>query len=91
VAVVSKGHTQSNPNNHKPLLPAFFALAHLAFIASDLAFLTAAESFFLAFFAGLADGAVPLIFAHLANCAALILALPAALTLFLLGASYSAT
>ena len=48
------------------LFPAFLALAHLAFIASDLAFLTAAEILFLGFFAGLAQGAVPLILAHLA-------------------------
>src|ERR1035441_1540075 len=43
--------------------------------------------FLLGFFAGSTDGAVPLIFAHLAFCAARILALPAALTFRLLGAS----
>jgi hypothetical protein len=42
----------------------------------------------LAFLAGLVEGVVPLIFAHLASWAARILALPAALALFLvLGAS----
>src|ERR1035437_4760832 len=47
----------------------------------------AALIFLLAFFAGVADGAVPLIFAHLALCAVRILALAAALNLRFLGAS----
>ena len=53
--------------NYSSDLPARFALAHLAFIASDLAFLTAAESSFLAFLgAGSTSGAGFLIPAHLA-------------------------
>jgi hypothetical protein len=84
-------------NNHNLLFPAFFALAHLAFINAAIFFLAAglivrflvglaagafpcaailfatparilaspsALIFLLAFFAGLADGAVPLIPAH---------------------------
>src|ERR1035441_7146891 len=43
-----------------------------------------ALSFLLGFFAGLADGAAPLIFAHLAFCPARMLASPWALS-FLLG------
>ena len=52
--------------NYSVVFPAFLALAHLALIAAESAALAAAEKCFLAFFAGLTDGAVPLIFAHLA-------------------------
>ena len=54
-----------NPN-YNLLFPAALALAHLALAAAARAALPAAVNFLLAFFAGLADGADPLIFAHLA-------------------------
>jgi hypothetical protein len=55
---------QAESENYNLLFPAFFALAHRALAAAESAALPAAVNFLLAFFAGLADGVVPLIFAH---------------------------
>lgn len=49
------------------LFPAALTLAHLALAAAARAALAAGENLFLAFFAGVVAGAVPLILAHLAN------------------------
>ena len=54
-------------SNYSLLFPVFFAFAHLALAAAEIAALPAALIFLLAFSAGLAEvaGVVPLIFAHL--------------------------
>ena len=69
---------------YRLVLPARFALAHLARIDAAIFALHAADIFLLGFCAGVAAGAAALYFAHLALAAAAIAARPAAL-IFLLG------
>jgi hypothetical protein len=64
--IASYTQSQAEIPNYSLLFPAAFALAHLALAAAEIAALPAALIFRLAFLAGLADGAVPLILAHLA-------------------------
>jgi hypothetical protein len=57
---------ESSPRNYNLLFPAFLTFAHLALAAAERAALPAALNFLFGFRLGVADGVVPLIFAHLA-------------------------